>query len=110
MNTPTLDEVLKMARRLPIADQHRLIKSLQPPKIVPLGRRGPDSVPCLVCPVCSSDMVEMRRPKRRVLENGAEELSIDFHCLMNKHSWSWLLTDWESGIFFQLQEKGEPTR
>jgi hypothetical protein len=52
-------------------------------------------------------MVGMRRPKRRVLENGAEELSIEFHCFTEKHSWTWLLSDWESGIFFQILEKGE---
>lgn len=33
-NTPTLDEVLEMARRLPIADQQRLVRLLHPPKTI----------------------------------------------------------------------------
>jgi hypothetical protein len=108
MTMPTLDEVLALARKLSIADQQRLVALLQPPKIeIKAGRRSPDSIPCLLCPVCSSDMVEMRRPKRRQIEGGAEELSIEFHCLMQKHSWTWLLIDWEGGIFFQVAEKGD---
>ncbi len=74
------------------------------------GKRSPDSVPCLLCPVCSSDMVEMRRPKRQTLENGAENVSIEFRCLMGKHSWTWPLTGREGGIFFQILEKGDMTR
>jgi hypothetical protein len=31
---PTLDEVLEMARRLPIADQQRLVRLLHPPKTI----------------------------------------------------------------------------
>jgi hypothetical protein len=127
MTTPTLDEVLLLARRLPIADRQQLVKLLIPPKDIEqlaeeqratpfnkasrgpnieieAGQRSPDSLPCLLCPVCSSDMVEMRRPKRESHEKGAEGLSIEFRCLMQKHSWSWLLIDWEGGIFFQILE------
>jgi hypothetical protein len=109
--TPTLEEVLELARKLSIADQQRLVKLLHPPNIeIKAGRRGPGSVPCLLCPVCSSDRVEMRRPKRRHLDNGAEELSIEFHCLTRKHSWGWVLSDGEGEIFFQVLEKGETTK
>jgi hypothetical protein len=138
VNTPTLDEVLEMARRLSIADQQRLVRLLNPPKTIEqlaeeqgvrpfnnagrkepggeknveikAGQRGSDSIPCLLCPVCSSDMVEMRRPKRRHLENGAEEVSIEFRCLMQKHSWNWLLSDWEGRIFFQVLENRETAK
>jgi transposase-like protein len=34
MGTPTLDEVLELARRLPIADQQRLVRLLHPPKTI----------------------------------------------------------------------------
>src|SRR6266542_600151 len=34
MITPTLDEVLKLARRLPITDQQRLVRLLHPPKTI----------------------------------------------------------------------------
>jgi hypothetical protein len=74
------------------------------------GKRSPDSVPCLICPVCSSDDVEMIGPKRQTLENGAVEVSIRFRCYADKHSWAWLLSDWEGGIFFQVLEKGETTQ
>ena len=33
-DTPTLDEVLELARRLPIADQQRLVRLLHPPKTI----------------------------------------------------------------------------
>jgi hypothetical protein len=32
--TPTLDEVLELAQRLPIADQQRLVRLLNPPKTI----------------------------------------------------------------------------
>lgn len=34
MDTPTLDEVLELARRLPISDQQRLVRLLSPPKAI----------------------------------------------------------------------------
>lgn len=34
MSTPTLDEVLEMAKRLPISDQQRLVRLLNPPKTI----------------------------------------------------------------------------
>src|SRR5262247_1713533 len=34
MTTPTLDEVLELARKLPIIDQQRLVRLLNPPKTI----------------------------------------------------------------------------
>jgi len=34
MTTPTLDEVLELAKRLPIVDQQRLVRLLNPPKTI----------------------------------------------------------------------------
>jgi hypothetical protein len=33
-NTPTLDEILELAQRLPIDDQQRLVRLLNPPKTI----------------------------------------------------------------------------
>jgi hypothetical protein len=85
MTMPTLDEVLALARKLSIADQQRLVSLLQPPKIeIKAGRRSPDSIPCLLCPVCSSDMVGMRRPKRRVDESREGCPAHGFHLAQRK--------------------------
>jgi hypothetical protein len=71
---------------------------------VKLSTPPANSYPCLLCPFCSSEEVEITsRPKRNNDESEAGEIVIGFGCLSG-HSWDWVLSDWEGRIFFSVKE------
>ena len=77
---------------------------------IKLSQPKPDSLPCLLCPFCSSENVEIAsRPKRQTLANGAVETTIVFGC-QEGHSWAWVLYDWEGRIFFSVEERKKRPR
>jgi len=77
---------------------------------IQLSRPKANSLPCLLCPICSTENVEIAsRPKRQTLANGAVENTTVFGC-PDGHSWAWVLYDWEGRIFFSVEDRKKRRR
>jgi hypothetical protein len=74
-------------------------------KIKLSGPATEDDYPCLLCPFCSSEDVQITSaPEQTTHEGGVVETAIGFGCLVG-HSWAWVLADWEGRIFFSVRAR-----